>query len=93
MSSHLEDKLGRLKAVIDETVTFPSDYVFKFIVPLEQIQHLLVIVEEIEGTHLEKKPSQNGNYISVTLKIVAYESEDILIIYRKASKVKGIISL
>ena len=89
----LDDKLGKLKLVLDETMAFPSDYVFKFIVPTTEVHHLLAIVEVIEGVQVERRPSQNGNYISVTIKIIVQESEEIVTVYRQVSRVRGIISL
>lgn len=86
----LEDRLFKLKLVLDETMKFPSEYLFKFIVPLSEIHQILFI---LQGMEIEQKASSNGNYISVSGKIIIHKSEDIIKVYERAAQVKGIISL
>jgi len=86
----LEDRLYKLKLVLDETVEFPSEYLFKFIVPLAEINKILFI---LQGMEIEQKASSNGNYISVSGKLVMQKSEDIILVYERAATIKGIISL
>jgi putative lipoic acid-binding regulatory protein len=85
-----EDRLFKLKLVLDETQTFPMNYLFKFIVPLSEIHHILLI---LDGMEIEQKASSKGNYISVSGRLMAYSSDDIIKIYRRASQIKGVISL
>lgn len=88
--SEFELRLSQLKLVLDETVKFPSEYFFKFIVPADEVHHIQVIMA---GMEIEKKASSNGKYISVSGKMIMGTSEEIILIYRGASLVKGIISL
>lgn len=88
--NEFELRLSQLKLVIDETVKFPSVYLFKFIVPVDQIHHILLI---IHGMEIEQKASSTGKYISVSAKAMMNKSEDIIHVYQRASTVKGIISL
>lgn len=88
--SGLSETLANLKLVIDETVKFPTEYLFKFIVPQASLQEVLTILEDMQ---IEQTPSKNGNYISVSAKKVMITSQDIITIYHKASVIKGIISL
>ncbi len=88
--NEFELRLSQLKLVIDETVKFPSVYLFKFIVPVDQIHHILLIMH---GMEIEQKASSTGKYISVSAKLMMHKSEDIIHIYERASTVKGIISL
>lgn len=85
-----ELRLNQLKLVLDETVKFPAEYLFKFIVPLEEIHQILFIMQ---GMEIEQKASSSGKYISVSGKIVMNTSEDIILVYKRASVIKGIISL
>lgn len=86
----LEDRLHKLKLVLDETVAFPSEYLFKFIVPIAEVHKILFI---LQGMEIEQKASTNGNYISVSAKMVMQKSEDIIIVYERAAVIKGVISL
>lgn len=88
--SGLSDALRNLKLVLDETVKFPAEYLFKFIVPVGEVHQILFI---LQGMEIEQKASQNGNYISVSAKSVMNSSEDVITIYLRASVIKGVISL
>lgn len=90
MSKDLDDRLHKLKLVLNETVEFPLEYYFKFIVPVSEIHQILFIMQDMV---IEQRPSANGNYISVSGKKIVTHSEEIIIIYKRASVIKGIISL
>lgn len=86
----LQDKLEKLKLVLEETQKFPTEYLFKFIVPVAEVHQILLI---LQGMEIEQRASQNGNYISVSGKTVVQKSDDIIKIYQRASVIKGVISL
>lgn len=86
----LDDRLYKLKLVLDETVSFPSEYLFKFIVPLAEVHQILFI---LQGMEIEQKASSNGNYISVSAKSTMNKSDDIIVVYQRAAVIKGVISL
>lgn len=86
----LEDRLHKLKLVLDETVKFPSEYLFKFIVPISEVHQILFI---LQGMEIEQRASANGNYISISGKTTMHSSQDIITVYERASVIKGIISL
>jgi len=78
------------KNSLDEEYNFPCDYNFKFIIlsnSKEKIFNLIPDAKRIERT------SKNGKYTSITLTHVVKNSSEILYIYEKASKIKGVISL
>ncbi len=86
----LADRLMKLKLVLDETMKFPAVYLFKFIVPLAQVQNMTKI---LDGMEIEQKASSNGNYISVSAKALMNKSDDIVAVYEKAAVIQGVISL
>ncbi|ARV16780.1 DUF493 family protein [Polaribacter sp. SA4-12] len=84
----------KLKAQLDDTTTFPADYLYKFIVPTDANQ--VGEVEEIfndSGAVINKKKSKTGKYVSVSIVIKIEISEHVITYYQKAEKIKGIISL
>lgn len=89
-----QDKLGerlwKLKLVLDETVEFPTEYLFKFIVPLSEVPHILY---HLNGFEVTEKPSANGNYVSISAKKIFNESGEIIKVYRSVSSIKGLIAL
>lgn len=84
------DRLFKLKLVMDETVKFPTEYLFKFIVPVSEVHHVLLI---LKGLDVDERASSNGKYISVSGKGIFQSSDEIILIYKRASLIKGIISL
>lgn len=85
-----EDRLIKLKLVMDETVEFPTEYLFKFIVPVSEVHHVILI---LHGLDIDERASSNGKYISVSGKGIFQSSEEIIKIYKRASVIQGIISL
>lgn len=75
---------------LEESHTFPTDYTFKFIVPTSSLADL---EKAIGSGGLELKPSRNGNYISVTLRMKCQDPQEVVAYYERASSVAGIISL
>lgn len=75
---------------LDAVHSWPSVYTFKFIVPKPK-------VAEVEAyfpiNEIEKKPSSKGKYVSITVRMMASSSDEIVSIYRKTSEIEGIISL
>ncbi|WP_422360872.1 DUF493 family protein [Reichenbachiella sp.] len=78
------------KEKLDNTHSFPTLYVYKFIVKPEQVEQ----IEKLFPKHeVVQKPSSGGKYISTTVKVMAASSDEIIGHYKEASKIEGIISL
>ena len=84
----------KLKAQWDDTTKFPADYLYKFIVPTEANQ-----VAEVEtifnnsGAVINKTKSKTGKYVSVSIVLKIESSDKVILYYKRAEKIKGIISL
>jgi putative lipoic acid-binding regulatory protein len=88
-----DDKFFELKKKLDETVAFPSVYMFKFI--LEAEHRKIALVENLfdEDAEIYTKESDKGKYISITVKAVMISSNEIIEIYKKASEIQGVMYL
>ncbi|MDP1801442.1 MAG: DUF493 family protein [Bacteroidota bacterium] len=88
-----EEELRKFKEKIVETTTFPSVYMFKFIVPSEN--RSIALVENLfdPETDIHTKESGNGKYTSITGMQVVVNVEEIMEVYKKASNIKGILFL
>lgn len=84
------DRLLKLKLVMDETIKFPTEYLFKFIVPVAVVHQITLI---LQGMDIDERASSNGKYISVSAKKKFDNSDEIINIYKRASVIQGIISL
>ena len=93
----MEDKESfykKLKNQLDETTPFPSDYMYKFIIPSEgdQLNQIQKIFDQ-KNAVITKRKSKTGKYISVSIVINLINSNAVISYYKKTEKIKGIISL
>lgn len=75
---------------LDDQYTWPSLYTFKFIVPQGSEKEVMALFPETEVT---EKKSRKGNYTSLTARVLADSSESIIVIYKKAQYIEGLIAL
>lgn len=82
------------KEKLEETHTFPCDYMFKYIVPSDEstIAQLYAIFNGPKVS-FSSRPSKTGKYTSFTIKVPVNDADDIILYYREASKIKGIVML
>lgn len=84
----------RLKKQLEEDTTWPSPYLFKFIVPasLEKIAEIEAV---FDGTDAEitTRDSSKGAYSSVSVKVTMGSPDEVVKKYIEVSGVEGVISL
>jgi uncharacterized protein len=85
-----ENEITRLRDLLDQNHQWPTQYVFKFIVPEAKENELRVIFPVAE---ILTRSSKNGRYTSVTATLYMESSEEVLTIYRMASRIEGLIAL
>jgi putative lipoic acid-binding regulatory protein len=85
---------SKLKVQLDDTTNFPADYLYKFIVPTleNQVAEVKNIFDNT-GAVIKTKKSKTGKYVSVSIILKLETSEEVIAYYKKAAKIKGIISL
>jgi putative lipoic acid-binding regulatory protein len=88
-----EEELEKFKQKLVESMTFPSVYMFKFIITSENRN--IALVENLFGqeTDIKTKESRKGRYTSVTAKQVVISVDEVIDVYKKASKIKGVMFL
>lgn len=89
-----EEFFENLKNKLNETTTFPSTYLYKFIIPadpqkLKQIENIF----NYEGAVINTKTSRTGKFTSVSIFVKMNSAEEIIAKYEEAIKVEGVISL
>jgi putative lipoic acid-binding regulatory protein len=85
---------SKLKVQLDDTTNFPADYLYKFIVPT--LENQVAEVKNIfnnTGAVIKTKKSKTGKYVSVSIILKLKTSEEVIVYYKKAAIIKGIISL
>ena len=94
MMNDKEAFYAKLEESLNTTTKFPAEYMYKFIVPAGGNQ-----VQEIESLFVDKsakfakKASKTGKYFSVSIRVVLGSSKEVILYYKKAENIKGIISL
>lgn len=88
-----DDRLKRLRAMLDEHHQWPSQFMFKFVLPNDEkkIAELRTIFGE--SAEYSTRKSGKGNYISYTITMMMLSADHIFEHYQAASEIEGIISL
>ncbi|MCG9972527.1 DUF493 family protein [Christiangramia crocea] len=94
-SKNPEEFYAKLKKQLQDTAMWPSEYLYKFIVPTKGSQ-----VEEVEdifdnmGAVIETRQSKKGTYTSVSINVRMKNPDAVIEKYREvAANVEGVISL
>jgi len=88
----MDEVLEKLKVQL-ELQEWPDVYFFKFIVPNNSEAIALTSALFENEAEVVMHPSKNGNYMSISAKEMMLDVNSILEKYKKASLIKGIISL
>lgn len=83
----------QFKQKIEQEHSFPTVYMFKFIVPADNKKIALVETLFAEEAELLQKESSSGKYISITSKQVMMNADEIVAIYKKAMEIEGLMAL
>lgn len=90
MSSDANKGYEGLKERLDAHYTWPSVYLFKFIVPRKQSNQ---VIELLDDTHLKEKYSAKGRFVSFSCEKLVHSSDEVIALYRLMEKIPGIITL
>ncbi|MGB5355575.1 MAG: DUF493 family protein [Eudoraea sp.] len=84
----------RLKNELDKSSSWPSDYLYKFIVPTdeEKIDQIHKIFDNT-GAVIELKKSSKGKYTSVSITVNMDNPDKVIEKYQEVGLIEGVISL
>ncbi|POS02139.1 hypothetical protein Q361_10529 [Flavobacterium croceum DSM 17960] len=94
MDKKTEEFYIRLKEELKNTSEWPSNYLYKFIVPTDAKK-----IEEVEnafdnmGAVIQTQQSKNAKYTSVSINVTMESPESVVSKYIEVSGIEGIISL
>lgn len=85
---------GRLKIELSNSHSWPSDYLYKFIVrtdtrKIEQIHRIF----DNTGAVIESKQSRKGKYTSISIMVNFKDPDAVIEKYKEVGEVEGVISL
>ncbi len=84
----------RLRKQLEEDTSWPSPYLFKFIVPatLEKIAEIRSLFDGLDA-RINTRDSTKGNYTSISIRVTMDSPEQVIKKYIEVSGVEGVISL
>lgn len=80
----------QLKTSLDKTHSWPTLYLFKFIVPCERRSDLLPL---LPLGQIEERESRNGKYVSISIHAVMSDADAVIDVYQRVAKIPGVLSL
>ena len=94
MDSKTEEFYNRLKTELGNTSEWPSEYLYKFIIPTDSKK-----IEELEnafnnmGAVIKTKQSKTAKYTSISINVMMENPEAVVEKYIYVSNIEGLISL
>ena len=83
-----------LKERLNECHTWPTNYLFKFIVEnTQEKRNELKSFFDSKALSLKERISSNSKYVSFTISVKVSSADNVIKIYKSVSKIEGIISL
>lgn len=84
----------KLKSQLEDTSTWPSIYLYKFIVPTDALKiNQIEKVFDNTGAVIESKKSKKGKYTSLSVTVNLKNADAVIEKYKEVGEVEGVISL
>lgn len=94
MDKKTEDFYIRLKSELEESTTWPSVYLYKFIVPTNATNiNLVENTFNNMGAVIKTNSSKTGKYTSISVNVTMQNADKVIEKYQELSTIEGIISL
>lgn len=89
-----EEFYDRLREQLWENTQWPSNYLYKFIVPTDDDKIKAIHdIFDTKGAVIESKKSKKGTYTSVSITVHLENPDEVIKKYKEVSVIDGIISL
>ncbi|MFT4072362.1 MAG: DUF493 domain-containing protein [Dysgonamonadaceae bacterium] len=90
----VEDFYAKFREKLLEAQTFPSNYIYKFIVPADQAKIALIhAVFENAKVSFASRDSKTGKYTSLTIILAAKSADEIIEYYKEVATIPGVVML
>lgn len=94
MTKKEADFYKKLKNELIDTTVFPTDYMYKFIIPNKtKLKAQVENIFNFEGVVIKSKTSKSDKFVSLTILVKIESADDIIKKYKEAAQIEGIISL
>ena len=94
MDQSTHDFYERLRVELNNSNTWPAEYLYKFIVPTTA-QNVLEVENAFNniGAIIKTTSSKTGKFTSISIDVTMKSAEDIIEKYQQLANIKGIVSL
>jgi len=93
-NQEIEEFYTKLKSELEKTTVFPTEYLYKFILPTgEDKKAAISSVFATTTATIEEKPSSSGKYTAYSIRLKVQNPDEVIAYYKEAGKIEGIISL
>lgn len=94
MKESSEDFYARLREELLKASDWPSNYLYKFIVPTDsgKIEEIASVFDNT-GAVIESRKSRKGKYTSLSITVHLENPDQVIEKYKEVAKVEGVISL
>ena len=94
-SSNPETFYSNLKEKLQDTSSWPSEYLYKFIIKSNPSKvNTIETIFDNTGAVIKKTPSKKGTYVSVSVNVVMKSPDTVIEKYKEVGRlVEGVISL
>ena len=94
MDKNVEEFYERLKVELDNSNSWPAEYLFKFIVPtvddnVERVENAF----DCMGAVIKTTKSKTGKFTSISVDVTMKDAQEIVDKYQEVGTIKGIVSL
>jgi putative lipoic acid-binding regulatory protein len=85
---------AKLKGRLEETSSWPTDFLYKFIVPTDRdkIDQIDKVFDNM-GAVIESKQSRKGKYTSISVTVNLKNPDEVIQKYKEVGLIEGVISL
>ncbi len=90
----IEEFYARLKLQLEDFTSWPSVYLFKFIVPTDptKVSAFSAIFGDLDA-QINSRKSSKGTYTSISVKTIMESPQAVIDKYLEVSNIEGVISL
>jgi uncharacterized protein len=88
-----DKQFDKLKEVLNKHTSWPTIYMFKFIIPAENRKIALIESKFSETAIISQHESATGKYVSITVKEVMLNAEAVIEKYKEMKGIEGLIAL
>ncbi len=84
----------RLKEELNNTSLWPSEYLYKFIVPTDTAKiEAITTIFDGKGAVINTKQSSKGKFSSISINLKLKNADEVIHYYKEVGKIEGVIAL